>query len=97
MANGLASVSQFENEVQTERVRAGQAVAKAAAKKWGGSEPGVPKKVTEVQVKMIREMKKQRESIVGISKAGAELTSWHDNDGMLCHRAQWELCRNVPG
>lgn len=69
MANVLASVSQFENEVRSERVRAGQAVAKAAGKMWGGSKAGVPKKVTDVQVRMIREMKRQGESIVGISKA----------------------------
>jgi DNA invertase Pin-like site-specific DNA recombinase len=69
MANVIASVAQYDNEVRSERVRAGQAVAKATGKTWGGSKPGVPKKVSDVQAKMIHEMKRQGESIVGISAA----------------------------
>lgn len=40
MANVLASVAAYENEVRAERVIAGQAAARAAGKRWGGSTPG---------------------------------------------------------
>ena len=40
VANVLASVAAFETEVRGERVKAGQAAAKAAGKTWGGSEKG---------------------------------------------------------
>jgi DNA invertase Pin-like site-specific DNA recombinase len=71
MANVLASVAQYESEVRGERVRAGQAVARANGKRWGGSKPGVPKKVTAVQVKIIRRMKLEGEGVGGIAKAVA--------------------------
>jgi DNA invertase Pin-like site-specific DNA recombinase len=69
MANVLASVAQYESEVRGERVRAGQAVARANGKHWGGSKPGVPKKVTAVQVKIIRRMKLEGEGVGEIAKA----------------------------
>lgn len=69
MANVLASVAQYETEVRGERVLAGQAVARANGKKWGGSKPGVRKKVTPTQIKMIRSMKAEGESITAIAKA----------------------------
>ncbi len=69
MANVLASVAQYETEVRAERVRAGQAVARARGKRWGGSEPGKRKKVTRTQTKMIRRMKDDGETIVDIAKA----------------------------
>src|SRR5689334_9756488 len=37
MANVLASVAAYETEVRAERVLAGQAAARAAGKRWGGS------------------------------------------------------------
>jgi DNA invertase Pin-like site-specific DNA recombinase len=40
MANVLASVAQYETEVRAERVRAGQMIARANGKTWGGSKPG---------------------------------------------------------
>jgi DNA invertase Pin-like site-specific DNA recombinase len=40
MANVLASVAQYETEVRAERVLAGQAVARANGKRWGGLEEG---------------------------------------------------------
>src|SRR5256885_7531236 len=40
LAGVLASVAAFETEVRAERVLAGQAVAKANGKKWGGSKKG---------------------------------------------------------
>lgn len=69
MANVLASVAQFETEVRGERVAAGQKVAKAKGKKWGGSKPGVRKKVSATQVKAIKAMKEQGEPITQIAKA----------------------------
>lgn len=40
MANVLASVAAYENEVRSERILAGQAVARANGKRWGGSQKG---------------------------------------------------------
>jgi len=69
MANVLASVAQFETEVRGERVAAGQAVARAAGKTWGGSKLGVRKKVSPMQEKVIRQMKTNCESISDIARA----------------------------
>ncbi len=69
MANVLASVAQYETEIRGERVAAGQAVARAKGKKWGGSKPGIRKKVTSTQVKAIKSMKEQGEPITQIAKA----------------------------
>lgn len=69
MANVLASVAQYETEVRAERVRAGQEVARANGKTWGGSEAGKRKKVTSLQERMICRMKKEGESISAISRA----------------------------
>lgn len=69
MANVLASVAQYETEVRAERVAAGQAVARARGKTWGGSKRGVRKKVTPIQERMIRKMKEQNEPITAIAKA----------------------------
>ena len=38
IANVLASVAAYETEVRAERVKAGQGVARANGKKWGGSQ-----------------------------------------------------------
>ena len=65
----LAGVAQFESEVRGERVLAGQAVARANGKKWGGSTKGIRKKVTPLQIKAIKRMKKDGETIRDISKA----------------------------
>ncbi len=40
MANVLASVAAYENEVRSERIMAGQDAARAAGKRWGGSTSG---------------------------------------------------------
>ncbi len=40
MANVLASVAAYENEVRSERIRAGQAVAMAIGKRWGRQPQG---------------------------------------------------------
>lgn len=57
LANVLASVAQYETEVRAERVLAGQAAARAAGKRWGGSEPGRRLKVTAEQIQTIRRMR----------------------------------------
>ena len=69
MANVLASVASYENEVRGERVRAGQAVARANGKRWGGSAPGRRVKVTDEQIRMIRQMKSEKVPVTRIAKA----------------------------
>jgi DNA invertase Pin-like site-specific DNA recombinase len=69
MANVLASVAQYETEVRGERVRAGQAAARAAGKTWGGSEKGRRVKVTPQQSRIIRQMKMEGETVVAMAKA----------------------------
>jgi DNA invertase Pin-like site-specific DNA recombinase len=69
MANVLASVAVYENEVRTERIRAGQAVAKAHGKKWGGSVKGRRVKVTSEQCAVVQRLKSEEESISGIARA----------------------------
>lgn len=59
MCNVLASMAQFETEVRAERVLAGQARARAKGKTWGGSKPGVRKKVTKQQIQLIKKLKSQ--------------------------------------
>jgi DNA invertase Pin-like site-specific DNA recombinase len=68
LANVLASVAQFEREIRGERQAAGISAAKSQGKTWGGSKLGVPKKVTPVQVRTIKQMKKAGESVVAIAK-----------------------------
>ena len=69
MANVLASVAQFETEVRGERVRAGQKAALAKGKRWGGSKPGVRKKVTTTKADAIKHLFKAGESITAIAKS----------------------------
>jgi DNA invertase Pin-like site-specific DNA recombinase len=69
MANVLASVAQYETELRRERVLAGQSVAKAKGKRWGGSKPGKRKKVKPQQVKAILHLHKEGEPITRIAKA----------------------------
>jgi DNA invertase Pin-like site-specific DNA recombinase len=69
MANVLASVAQYETEVRGERVAAGQAIARANGKRWGGSKPGTRKKVTDTQVRAIHSMKLHGEPIAAIAQA----------------------------
>lgn len=69
MANVLASVAAFETEVRSERVLAGQAVARDAGKTWGGSEAGRMLYVKPEQVSMIRRMKSEGVKIAAIARA----------------------------
>ena len=68
IANVLASVSAYETELRGERVKAGQAAARAAGKKWGGSKKGRRLKVTDEQVKAIIAMKNAGEKVAGIAR-----------------------------
>lgn len=67
IANVLASVAQYENEVRSERVLAGQAVARAAGKKWGGKIKGRLHDSTERKVSTIVKMKKEGKKIACIA------------------------------
>ena len=69
IANVLASVAAYETEIRAERVKAGQAAAKEAGKKWGGSKKGRRNKVTDEQVRVIVEMKGRGEKITAIARA----------------------------
>ena len=64
----LASVAEFETEVRAERIRAGQAAARAKGKRWGGSRAGRYARVTPEQVKAIAEMAHAGEKITKIGK-----------------------------
>jgi len=68
MANVLASVAAYENEVRGERVRAGQAVARANGKTWGGSVRGRRLKVSKLQATTIRGLKESGESVAAIAR-----------------------------
>jgi DNA invertase Pin-like site-specific DNA recombinase len=68
-ANVLASMAQFETEVRAERVRAGQEAARAAGKRWGGSEKGRRISVTEEQVASVKRMKGEGSKIAAIARA----------------------------
>ncbi len=64
----LASVAEFETEVRAERIRAGQAAARAKGKRWGGSKPGRYVKVTPAQVRAITRMVNRGEHITKVAR-----------------------------
>ncbi len=69
MANVLASVAAYETEVRAERVLAGQAAARAAGKRWGGSKKGRLLKVTEEQLAVVQRMRAEGKKIAAIARA----------------------------
>ncbi len=69
MANVLASVAAYENEVRSERIVAGQAVARARGKRWGGSQKGRRLKVTDEQMATVRRMHAEGETKVAMARA----------------------------
>ncbi len=69
IANVLASVAAYENEVRSERIVAGQEAARAADKRWGGSEKGRRVKVTEEQAETIPRFRAERKTIAAIARA----------------------------
>lgn len=68
MAHVLASMAQYETELRGERVRAGQAAARAQGKRWGGSEKGRRVKVTELHVETIRRLKADGVPLAAIAR-----------------------------
>ena len=69
IANVLASVAAYENEVRSERIVAGQEAARAAGKRWGGSTKGRRLKVTDEQIATIRRMHGEGTSKTAMSRA----------------------------
>ena len=69
IANVLASVAAYESEIRGERVKAGQAAARAAGTRWGGSQKGRLHKVTPEQVRAIVDMKAKGERPTHIARA----------------------------
>jgi DNA invertase Pin-like site-specific DNA recombinase len=69
MANVLASVAAYENEVRSERIRAGRAVALANGKRWGGSKRGRRVKVTGEQIASIRRLSLEGTKVTAIARA----------------------------
>ena len=69
VANVMASVAAFETELRAERVRAGQAAAKAAGKRWGGSKKGMLRNHTKEQLKLVCRLKSRGENIATIARA----------------------------
>jgi DNA invertase Pin-like site-specific DNA recombinase len=68
MANVLASVAAYENEVRSERIVAGQAAARAAGKRWGGSRRGQRKTITPDQQAVIRDLHAAGKAIATIAR-----------------------------
>jgi len=54
LRNILVSFAEYEREVISERVRAGIKKAHAAGKRWGGSKPGNPTRLTRETTAIIR-------------------------------------------
>ena len=69
MANVLASVAAYENEVRSERIVAGQDAARAEGKTWGGSSKGRRVKVTGEQISTIQRMNQESEKVAAIARA----------------------------
>ena len=69
IANVLASVAAYENEVRAERIVAGQEAARANGKTWGGSVKGRRLKVTGEQVATIRRMLEDGDSKAAMCRA----------------------------
>jgi len=69
MANVLASVAAYETGIRGERVLAGQAVARANGKRWGGSRAGRLLHVTPEQLAVVQRMRAEGARIAAIGRA----------------------------
>jgi DNA invertase Pin-like site-specific DNA recombinase len=69
LANVLASVAQYETELRGERVRAGQAAARARGGKWGGSTKGRLLTTTQQQVDTVTKLASEGRPKTYIAKA----------------------------
>src|SRR3954463_437580 len=68
LANVLASVAQFETELRAERVRAGQAAAKAAGKSIGGRKAGTRIRLTVEKERAVKRLHGTGTSISEIAR-----------------------------
>lgn len=68
MAGIVAMFAEYDNEVRSERVRAGQAEARRNGVTWGGSQPGVRKKVKPEHVKAVQSLSKEGVKIAAIAR-----------------------------
>ena len=68
MAHVLASVAQYETEVRAERVRAGQEVARAKGKKWGGRKVGSRSKDAPEKEAVARSMLAEGKKVAVIAR-----------------------------
>ena len=68
MAHVIASMAQYETEVRGERVRAGQAAARAQGVKWGGSKPGRLNKTTAAKAVAVRTLARDNTPIAAIAR-----------------------------
>ena len=69
MANVLASVAAYETEIRGERIAAGQSVARANGKKWGGSKKGRRVKVSNETIEIIRRLRQEGKPIAAVARA----------------------------
>ncbi len=69
IANVLASVAMYDNEVRTERIIAGQQAAKAAGRSIGGSKKGALYKITKQQVHQIVKLRADDKGATEISRS----------------------------
>jgi DNA invertase Pin-like site-specific DNA recombinase len=71
VAHVMASVGQYETEVRAERVAAGQAAARAAGKRWGGSQAGkkIATSATAEQIMTIGRLFEEGKKIAAIARA----------------------------
>jgi DNA invertase Pin-like site-specific DNA recombinase len=68
IANVMASVAAYENEVRSERILAGQAAARAAGVTWGGSLRGRRLKVTPEQIKAVKRLRRENTTVAAIAR-----------------------------
>jgi DNA invertase Pin-like site-specific DNA recombinase len=69
MAGILAQVAEFDNELRSERIQAGQAAARAAGKKRGGHQKRRRWKVSDLQARIIHQMKQDGDTVAAIARA----------------------------
>jgi DNA invertase Pin-like site-specific DNA recombinase len=68
LANVLASIAQFETEVRAERVRAGQAAARAAGKSIGGRKVGTRVRLTVEKERAVKRLHMAGTSVSEIAR-----------------------------
>jgi DNA invertase Pin-like site-specific DNA recombinase len=68
LANVLASIAQFESELRSERVLAGQEVARANGKTWGGGQAG-QRKLPQSKLSAISQLYEQGRGASSIAQA----------------------------